>query len=214
MGKKIDMLGQRIGRLTMIEERPSQRYACGKTHRCYLCRCDCGNQVVITVENLRSGNTKSCGCYRKETVASEKSIHGHSRRGRRTRTYYSWAHMIQRCTNPKVKEYRWYGARGVTVCDRWYKFENFLEDMGEAPDKLTLDRIDPNGNYESENCRWITQQEQTNNTRRNVKISSDLGELSMSQFCRAKKISYNRFKKLYHKGDMSLDEIVGLLQDS
>ncbi len=214
MGKKLNLLGQRIGKLTIIEERPSQRYACGKSHRQYLCQCDCGNQTVITVENLRSGNTKSCGCYRREDTARRKTIHGHTRRGKRSSTYDRWSHMIQRCENHKNKEYRWYGARGIKVCERWHEFSNFLADMGEAPDNLTLDRIDPNGNYEPNNCRWITQYEQTNNTRRNVVISSDIGELTMSQFCRAKNISYDRFKKLYRKGGLPLVEIVQMLQDS
>jgi hypothetical protein len=102
-------------------------------------------------------------------MAAERTIHGHGRKrgeGRQgTSTYYIWGAMIQRCTNPRNRDYPSYGARGITVCDRWHKFENFLADMGERPDGLSLDRIDNDGNYEPGNCHWATPVQQANNRR-------------------------------------------------
>lgn len=105
----------------------------------------------------------------RERMAADRTVHGHARRrakGRAgTSTYYIWAAMIQRCTNPKNRDYKNYGARGITVCDRWRDFTNFLADMGEKPDGLSIDRIDNDGNYEPGNCRWATPAQQASNKR-------------------------------------------------
>ena len=110
-----------------------------------------------------SGDTKSCGCLRRAVTASLKMTHGISHK---SGTYDIWVLMRQRCNNPKATGYAHYGGRGVTVCRRWDKYTNFLMDMGERPDGLTLDRIDPHGNYEPTNCRWATWTTQNRNKRK------------------------------------------------
>lgn len=127
------------------------------------CVCDCGNVVFVNGAHFRNGSSKSCGCTRKRNFNS--ITHGQTRGGP-TPTYNSWRGMIDRCTNPNNSDYKYYGSQGVLVCPRWRdSFEAFREDMGDRPEGLTLDRIDPNGNYCPENCRWTTISEQNKNKR-------------------------------------------------
>lgn len=130
------------------------------------CRCSCGAIVDVVVGNLRSGNTKSCGCKKAERIAKARSVHGHNKRGASSREYNSWASMKARCENPTNHKYRIYGARGISICDRWKEsFVAFLEDMGQRPPGTSLDRIDVDGNYEPGNCRWADPKTQTSNRR-------------------------------------------------
>lgn len=150
MGAFIDLSGKVFGELTVIERAASQR---GNTH--YLCRCTCGSTKTILAKNLQNGRTKTCGCLR----GTEQ--HGY----RYTSTYRSWISTRQRCTNPKATGYKNWGGRGITVCERWDKFSNFLIDMGERPPGTTLERLDNDGDYEPGNCIWATYKQQAKNRR-------------------------------------------------
>jgi hypothetical protein len=130
--------------------------------------CDCGNVVEVFSGNLLSGHTKSCGCNRHHNLPKMHALntrHGHAVNIGSSRTYNSWSMMKARCQRPNATGYSYYGGRGVIVCERWHKFENFLADMGERPDGKTLDRINPYGNYTPDNCKWSTYREQTLNRR-------------------------------------------------
>lgn len=166
---KIDIIGQRFGRLTVIEE-TSERTKCGEVK--YLCLCDCGNTKVKAGTALRYGNTRSCGCLLAESSSKRARTHGQSK----TRLFRIWAGMKDRCTNPNRHEYKGYMGRGITVCEEWMNdfsaFRDWSMENGYS-DTLTLDRIDNDGPYSPENCRWTTRKAQGNNTRLTVHITVD-----------------------------------------
>lgn len=130
--------------------------------------CNCGNKKYIRLDHLNSGKIKSCGCYYKESRKNITVKHGHNRSltTGKTITYNSWQNMRKRCMNPKSIQFKDYGGRGIKICDDWNKFENFLRDMGERPIGMSIDRINVNGNYEKNNCKWSTRLEQANNKRK------------------------------------------------
>jgi hypothetical protein len=159
---RVDITGQRFGRLTVVAEHGWDR---GQRMLYWRCLCDCGGETIASHKNLRSGNTKSCGCLRIEMGKAKTLRHGASRRGDRKKVYGVWATMRARCRYPSQQSYHLYGARGITVCERWQLFDNFYADMGDPPPGYSLDRIDPDGNYEPSNCRWATSKEQRANQR-------------------------------------------------
>lgn len=164
--KLIDRLGERYERLTVIGRAPNRG---GKdTNARWVCRCDCGNKVIAYGQDLKRGKVKSCGCWNDERIADRGHLnvtHGMTK----TRTYRIWVGMLNRCRNPRLHNWALYGGRGIKVCERWLKFENFVSDMGIAPDSKSLDRVDNNADYSQENCRWATPRQQSAN-RRNTRM--------------------------------------------
>lgn len=158
-----DLTGRVFGRLTVLGQAEDYISPKGQHFAQWLCQCSCGSESKnISTGNLKNGSTISCGCSRIESISKTTKTHGASR----TSEYHSWSAMISRCTSENNPDYESYGGRGITVCSRWADcFENFLEDMGDRPEGTSLDRIDVNGNYEPENCRWATGSDQCFNKR-------------------------------------------------
>lgn len=158
MGKPLNNLqGFRFGSLTVLQLGEKQRSTNGAW---WLCLCDCGTQKNIPSTDMVQGKVKSCGCEHGKRIGIASQTHGMTK----TRTYGIWQALRNRCNRINQD----YSCRGITYDERWDNFANFLSDMGEAPEEMSLDRIDVNGNYEKANCRWATREQQANNTRANV----------------------------------------------
>lgn len=179
----IDLTGQRFGRLTVIGK--SDRSGNRRTY--WKCICDCGKECEVRSSHLRSGSTKSCGCYGIERRSEARRIHGMSRKP----LYICHWSMIERCENPSVRNYANYGGRGISVCEEWHDFSNFMKWALENGYKegLTIERIDVDGNYCPENCRWADYQEQANNKRNNRRISCNGKNLTLAEWERETGIS-------------------------
>lgn len=157
MATLTDLTGRQFGRLTVLARGDDWTSPTSTARQVrWICRCTCGSEVLVLAASLRRG-TKSCGCLVRD-LPTTHGMYG-------TPTYLSWAAMIARCTRPRHKKWSHYGGRGITICDRWRDFPNFLADMGERPAGHTLDRIDVDGNYEPGNCRWATPTQQRSNRR-------------------------------------------------
>jgi hypothetical protein len=196
MAKTKNRIGERIGRLTIIAFDGIRNK---NAH--WKCKCDCGEMLISCGCNLKKGHTISCGCYRKEMAKTSRPIHGHCLRYSRTRTYYSWSGAKERCSRKKSKQFKNYGGRGIKMCRRWLNsFKNFLKDMGEKPIGKSIDRINNNGDYKPSNCRWATQKEQTNNTRKNHFLKFRGKKMSISQWAEEIGMKENTLYLRIHKG--------------
>lgn len=158
----MNVIGQKYGRYTILSEMPSKNGM-----RMVLCRCDCGTERAVYFKNLKSGNSRSCGCLGFEATSARNYKHGYAK----SPTWNIWVGMLQRCSPSSGKNAADYFARGIRVCERWQSFENFLADMGDRPIGMQIDRIDNNGNYEPGNCRWVTPSQNARNTRRNTLLT-------------------------------------------
>jgi len=179
--KRRDIAGEKYGRLTATSMAPSRRDSDGAIRAYWNCVCECGTTIVVMQKSLTTGNTKSCGCLQREVATRRCTTHGLSG----TRSHRIWEGMLTRCYNEHHHSYQYYGARGITVCHRWrVSFEAFFEDMGEAPEGMSLDRIDNSKGYGPENCRWATHRQQMNNTSRNRTLTLGGDTATVSQWSR------------------------------
>lgn len=165
--KVVDVTGQRFERLVVVRRSERQSNA----GALWVCACDCGGETVTTSYKLRMGKIKSCGCFSAEFRGASSITHGESKTG--NRTYRSWKEMRQRCNNPNSDKWKWYGGRGIKVCERWNDFALFLADMGERPERTSIDRINPDGHYEPSNCRWATPSQQAETNRGVIQKGSE-----------------------------------------
>lgn len=203
MAYKLD--GKRFSRLTVIE----RDHTNGRGEIVWKCQCDCGNITYVTSNYLVSGHTKSCGCLVAEKTREANTTHGLSHT-KLTRTY---ANMITRCYNPKYKYYSSYGGRGISVCSEWTGIDgivNFIQwSLANGyKDDLTLDRIDVNGNYSPNNCRWATMKQQQNNRTNNTRYEYNGEVKTMSEWADALGVKYTRLQHLLWRKKLSMNEAV------
>lgn len=160
-------------------------------HEVFLCQCKCGKKISVVKNNLMSGNSGSCGCMK-------AFKHGQAKNRKHTKVYSAYHDMKNRCYNPKLKNYKIYGGRGIKVCDTWLGkdgFLTFLQDMGECPDGYSLERIDVNKGYSKENCKWIPFHEQQYNKRRSVKITINDVTMTESEWSKVSGIPKSTLRK-------------------
>lgn len=202
MTKALDLVGQRFGRLVVIERAENNKWGQSR----WRCKCDCGNEIVTTANSLTRGHSKSCGCYNLEKCIERlpvKRTHCLSR----TPLYRSWILMKQRCFNSDRKDWMEYGGRGITICDEWLDSSKFFEWalVNGYKEGLTLDRIDTNGNYEPSNCRWATAKEQTRNRRNTVKTTFHGEEITLGELSERYDIPYTTLWWRYKHGHVEDD---------
>lgn len=200
--KLIDLTGKQFGKLTVLQRSENIIYPSGRSTTAWICECDCGKKAIVATANLRSGHTTSCGCT--------KIKHGHARK---ERLYNIWVGMRQRCRDKNAHGYENYGGRGIAVCQKWDDYAVFREwamSAGYQGD-LTIDRIDVDGDYCPENCRWVTVFEQANNMTSNRVISFGGKTMTMAQWAKELGLSYRTVNQRIQRG-WSMERIVSTIQ--
>ena len=194
----LDLRGDKYGRLTVTA------FARVTKSVIWECLCDCGKVVEIQANKLRSGHTKSCGCFQEDTRGQQSVTHGATYK----RVYHIWATMKQRCQNPKHDKYTYYGGRGIKVCPRWQTFSNFLVDMGEPPADYQIDRIDNDGNYELGNCEWVSRKVNLRKRSNTVLVTFNGKELPLIQLAEEQDIPYHALRRRIKEWRMNPEEAV------
>ncbi len=198
MSAFIDLTGQRYGSLVVLFRVENDRFKRAR----WLCRCDCGKEIIVGSNNLRTGQVASCGCARASTLRKKLTTHGMTG----CALYEIWKGIRQRCTNPHSSSFKNYGARGISICSEWNNFENFYNwGMSNGyKEGLSIDRIDVNGDYEPENCRWANKIQQANNTRRTTFIEYNGETHATAEWARKLGLSRKAFD--YRLATMSIDD--------
>ena len=188
--KKLDLIGQKFGRLTVVET--SEPSKTGKSR--WVCQCSCGNRVTVIGHDLKNGKTKSCGCFQKEARSTNHATH----HGTGTRLFDLWKNMKQRCLNPNNPRFSSYGGRGISVCEDWLSFDRFRTWATSAgySDDLSLDRIDNERGYAPTNCRWVEPEDQAKNKRSSVRYQGKC----LAEVCREKGLPYKTIAARIRRG--------------
>lgn len=193
-----ELIGRKFGSLLVTEVDSSKR----KKH--WICKCDCGSNASVSTFNLVSGQTVSCGCLRKHMLSLRQKRHGKSG----TNIYLRWRSMLHRCLDKTNKRYTDYGGRGITVCDEWLNFSNFYSDMGDPPSKShQIDRIDNNKGYCKENCRWVTNSQNSRNKRDTVMVVVDGCSVPLITVCEIRGLRYHTVMARIRRGMLIEDSI-------
>lgn len=199
-----NLFGKRFGRLVVVGIHHLGR----NNMKYWLCQCDCGKTTVVRTNSLLTGNTKSCGCFRNECISRTHSTHGLCKKNKRL--YRCWDAMLSRCNNPKNKNYKNYGGRGITVYKEWYNpviFYDWAMENGYRDD-LTIDRIDNNKGYYPENCRWVTRLEQQHNLRSNIYVTLNGEKRCLAEWGRIFKKNPNTLKKYFIQKGICLERAI------
>lgn len=203
MGNYIDIVGNRYGKLTVIKRVENSKH--GDTR--FLCCCDCGNKKVVSSKELRNGRVQSCGCLKKNKSVTWRTTHGLTD----SRIHHIWSAMKQRCYNENNSAYNRYGGRGITVCDEWKNdfvaFYNWATSAGYN-DNLTIDRVDPNGNYCPENCRWISQSAQCVNKANTLRLEYKGESHTINEWAKILGMSPVTIRSRYYVRHWPVEEIL------
>ena len=198
MALRINPIGKVYGRLTVTSAAGIKVSPSGRRRSLWFCLCECGGSTTISSKVLAEGSSRSCGCLQKDRVSSAVSTHRLSK----SKMYKVWTAMKQRCHNPNDANFHRYGARGISVCQRWKEsFSDFLSDVGESPQPgMSLDRINNDLGYEPGNVRWATATEQLSNTRRSIRIEHNGRTLSLKQWSVELCMAYTTLRQRINKG--------------
>lgn len=192
--KILNLTGKRYGRLKVVKY-----IGIKDTHKAYLCKCDCGNEKIMKSSDLRSGRVRSCGCYRTQYMINKNTTHGL----RKHRLYGIWNNIKSRCTNPNSDSYNRYGGRGIKMCAEWKdNFKAFYDWSMENgyKENLTIDRINNDGNYEPDNCRWVTDKKQANNRNNNKNFTLNNETKTLTEWCEHFNINYRTVQDRLKRG--------------